>query len=147
MRTSFFIFSSLLLQACIIVESGKGTSSSGDYDIVVDGNDAPFINYANSGCYYDSSYMEDIWYFEADVEDPDSVLDVDAVFVDIYDVWTNELDDTFALDPTEDLSFWFVEWFEYSTNLDCYYDGYEVDVVAYDTLDEYDIITIVPETY
>ncbi|MFZ5481792.1 MAG: hypothetical protein ACOZNI_33835, partial [Myxococcota bacterium] len=30
---------------------------------------APYVTYADAGCYWDGYYRDDVWYFEADVDD------------------------------------------------------------------------------
>jgi len=142
---SLIFVGALLSQACVVVESDKYDSSydSSTYDI----NSNPIIESAEAGCFYDSLLNEDLWYFDASVYDPDSDYDVVAVYVDVYDSWTGELEDTFTLEEDDTWGIWTAEWFESSTNLDCFYDGYEIDVSAYDAYDGIDMITIIPSTY
>ena len=139
-HSSIFVLSAVFSQACVVVASDKE-------ETYLEVNEAPYITSADAGCFYDDDFFEDVWYFDANVSDPNSDLDVVAAYFDVYDTWTGELEDTFALDATEDLNFWTTEWYESSTNLDCFYDGYVIDVLAFDIYDEFDLITIIPDTY
>ncbi|MCK6506409.1 hypothetical protein L6R53_24050 [Myxococcota bacterium] len=107
------------------------------------GNYAPFVEWADAGCYWDGYYADHIWYFEADVTDPDGALDVVAVYADVYDS-RGEWVDSFELFPTQDPVYWFSDWLGSSTWLDCGYRGYLVDIVAYDSFDAVDVLTITP---
>jgi len=106
-------------------------------------NSAPLVTWADAGCYWDGAYQDDIWFFEADADDPDGTLDVVAVYADVYDA-RGEWADSFELFPTQDPLYWFSDWLGSSTWLDCGYPGYQVDLVAYDTSDAYDVRTIAP---
>ena len=110
-------------------------------------NYTPYVGWADAGCYWDGYYYDDIWYFEADVDDPNGPLDVVAVYADVYDGFDGRMIDTFELFPTDDVRYWTSDWLGSSTWLDPYYGGYEVDIVAYDSFDAYDVLTIVPLTY
>ena len=138
----------VLAPGCIIVDEGPSPSSNpGGGNDAVWTNSAPTIDWATSGCYWDSYYYDDIWYFEADVFDADSVWDVTAVYADVYDGWTGEWVDSFELYETTDPKVWFSDWLGSTTYLDCYYSDYEVDIVVYDSMDAYDVLTISPDTY
>ena len=139
------IASAILSQACLVVETGKNGTSY--VSPTTDYNSNPVIESAEAGCYYDSLLNEDIWYFDASVYDPDSLYDIEAVYVDVYDAFTGELQDSFSLDEDSTWGIWTQEWYESSTNLDCFYNGYEIDVSAYDIYDGIDMITIIPSTY
>lgn len=110
-------------------------------------NALPFVEDATAGCYWDGYNGDDIWYFDAYVSDPDGVLDVVSVWADVYDDWTGELIQSFELYPTDDPYYWYSDWLASSTWLDCYYDMYSVDIVAYDSFDEWDAVTVWPDTY
>lgn len=110
-------------------------------------NAAPYILEATSGCYYDAYNVDDVWYFDAIVDDADGALDVTQVWADVYDEQTGYLVESFPLDPTTDPTYWTSEWLVSTSNLDCWYPLYVIDVVAYDTFEDYDIITIYPDTY
>ena len=135
----------LLSQACLVIDTDQYDTSYDESTYPI--NSDPIIESAEAGCFYDSVFNEDIWYFDVSVYDPDSVYDVVAVYVDVYDVWTGELEDTFTLEEDATWGIWTAEWFESSTNLDCFYNGYEIDVSAYDVYDGLDMMTIIPSTY
>lgn len=110
-------------------------------------NAAPYVLGADAGCFYDGYYADDIWYFEADANDPDGPLDVVAVYADVYDQRTGEWQDSFELYPTDDPVYWFSDWLGSTTWLDCWYGGYVVDIIAYDSFDAYDIVSVRPWTH
>ena len=110
-------------------------------------NSAPYVDWADAGCYWDSGYRDDIWYFEAAVSDPDGALDVVAVYADVYDAWSGAWADSFELYPTQDPNYWFSDWLGSTTWLNCDYGGYLVDIVAYDSFDDVDVLTFEPLTY
>jgi len=110
-------------------------------------NYSPEILWAEAGCYWDNANVDDIWYFETDVDDPDGVFDITAVWADVYDEWDGTLVESFELFSTDDPYVWFSDWLGSSTWLDCFYQDYTVDIVAYDALDAIDWLTIVPSTY
>ena len=107
-------------------------------------NYAPEILDADAGCYWDSYYYDDIWYFEAAVDDLDGPRDVEAVWADVYDEWSGDLVESFELYPTNDPHIWFSDWLGSSTWLDCMYYDYTVDIVAYDSFDDSDWVTVIP---
>jgi hypothetical protein len=128
-----------LAQGCIIY----------DHDVQVDDpppapvNYAPTVVDAVAGCYWDRSYHDDIWYFEADVDDRNGVYDVVSVWADVYDEWSGGVYiESFELYPTNDPYTWFSDWLGSSTYLDCLYDGYTVDFVAYDALESAGAATV-----
>ncbi len=141
---SLLFIGAVLSQACLVVETDTVDSA---YDTAVTLNSNPIIESAEAGCFYDSILNDDVWYFDVSVYDPDSLYDVTAVYVDVYDTWTGELEDTFTLEEDEVFGVWNSEWLESHTNLDCYYSGYEIDVSAFDVYDGTDLVTIVPSTY
>jgi hypothetical protein len=116
-------------------------------EVVVIENAAPYILMADAGCYWEPAYRDELWYFEADVDDADSPFDVVAVYADVYDDFTGEWVDSFELFPTDDPYFWVSDWMGSSTWLDCHYGGYVVDFVAYDSFDAMDIVSVYPWTY
>lgn len=135
----------LTTSGCVVYSDGGG--GGGTYEPAP--NVAPYINWADAGCYYDGYYNDDIWYFQADATDGDGVLDVVAVYADVYDMrfGGGEWVETFELMPTDDPYVWYSDWLGHTTYLDCYYGGYEVDIVAYDSFNDYDVLTLVPATY
>lgn len=134
----------LALSTGCVVYTDSGAPPGGGTGPV---NYAPHINWADGGCYYDGYYGDDIWYFEADVNDPDGALDVTAVYADVYDSYTGEWVDSFELYPTAKATDWYSDWLGHTTYLDCYYGGYIVDITAYDSFDATDHISFVPVTY
>lgn len=133
----------LALSGCVVYSSGGAGGAGGGSAF----NYSPYINWADAGCYYDAAYQDDIWYFQAEVSDGDGPLDVVEVYADIYDSFTGQWIESFELYPTDDPYVWFSDWLQYSTYLDCMYRGYEVDLVAYDSFQAYDILTVLPATY
>ena len=109
-------------------------------------NAAPTILWADAGCYFDTVLRDEVWYFEADADDPNGVLDVTAVYADVYDSRNGQWIETFELFPTADPYVWYSDWLGSTTRLDCFYDGYEVDIVAYDSFDDDDIFSLYPDT-
>jgi len=143
MRNVLMIIAGLGMTSCVVVSDGpSSTSSSSSFS-----NYSPWVEWAEAGCYWDSFYYDDIWYFEADVSDPDGPLDVVAVYADVYDVYYGTFVDSFELFPTSNPYVWQSEWLGHTTYLDCFYSGYEVDIVAYDYYDAYDVLTVWPYTY
>lgn len=110
-------------------------------------NYAPYLNYGEAGCYWDDYYRDFIWYFEADVDDPNGVYDVISVWADVYDGPTGVMVDSFELYPTNDPYVWFSDWLGGSTYLSCGYPDYEVDLVAYDSYEAYGVVTVYPYVY
>ncbi len=107
--------------------------------------DDPELVDADAGCFRDLGTT--YWYFEADVYDYDGPRDIVDVEADVYDTWRGVWVDSFALEPTGDAWWWYVEWPEQATNLDCYRRSYEVDFVVTDTWGGWDTLTIVPDTW
>jgi hypothetical protein len=147
-KTLSLALSLAIIPGCIVVDDGHSPSSNpGNGGGAGVANTAPSVDWASSGCYWDSYYYDDVWYFEADVYDADSIWDVSAVYADVYDSWTGEWVDSFELYETQDPYVWFSDWLGSSTYLDCYYSGYEVDIIVYDSFEAYDVMTVYPETY
>jgi len=110
-------------------------------------NSTPEVYDGYAGVYWDSWADDDVWVFEAEVDDPDGVYDVVEVWADVYDEYSGTLADYFPLENTSDPYFWSTEWFNSDTYLDPFYDGYTVDLVAYDEFGDYDVLTIWADTY
>ena len=123
----------LLLTACFVY---------GD-DVPSHYNSPPEITYADAGCYWDEYEYDDVWYFEADVDDYDGWDDVVAVYADVYDLRTDEWVDGFDLYP-EGKYTWYSDWLGSSTYLYCGYPDYVVDFTAVDTLEDTDVIQVYP---
>ena len=111
-------------------------------------NYAPILADAEAGCYWDPYYQDDIWYFEAGVDDYDGPYDVVSVWADVYDEYAGGVYiESFELFPTNNPHVWFSDWLGSSTWLDCFYDGYTVDFVVYDSWDDSDYLTVWAYTY
>ena len=110
-------------------------------------NYTPHVSWAESGCYYDDYNNDFIWWFETEIFDDNGRQDIVAVYADVYSFHGNLVDSFELYNETADPDIWFSDWLQWSTNLDCYNDGYEVDIVAYDSFDTYDAVTIYPYTY
>ncbi|MFT4626183.1 MAG: hypothetical protein ACI8PZ_004858 [Myxococcota bacterium] len=111
-------------------------------------NYAPEVLSADAFVYYEPAYADDIWAFEAVVDDLDGPYDVVSVWADVYDeyaggAWVG----SFELYPTNDPYLWYSDWLGRSTYLDPFYGGYTVDLVAYDVYDAYGYQTIWATTY
>ncbi|HMV67064.1 MAG TPA: hypothetical protein PKA64_09450 [Myxococcota bacterium] len=115
--------------------------------IVTPRNAAPYVYDAYAGCYYDPYNVDDIWFFDAWVDDPDGVYDVVQVWADVYDDYTGQLVQSFELYPTDNAAEWYSDWLASTTWLDCWYNGYSVDLIAYDALDAAGGTTVWPATY
>ncbi|MBN2798931.1 MAG: hypothetical protein JXX28_07260 [Deltaproteobacteria bacterium] len=138
-----------LTSGCIVVDAdGTSYEPYETYEPAPVYNASPELLYAEAGVYWDSYNRDDIWYFEADVDDLDGPRDVVEVWADVYDAFDGGLYiESFELFPTSDPWIWYSDWLGYSTWLDPYYHGYAVDFVVYDSFDEADYITVVPYTY
>lgn len=139
-----------LSAAAVIALSGCVVHSS-DVDrapvaVVVD-NFVPEILEADVGVFYDAREFDDVWYFDATVDDYDGALDVTQVWADVYDDVTGINVASYELYPTDDVNFWTLEIFGSTSGLDPFYPYYSVDIVAYDTFSDYDIYTVLPATY
>ncbi|MFN7145839.1 MAG: hypothetical protein ACK4YP_18835 [Myxococcota bacterium] len=109
-------------------------------------NTAPFITYADAGCYPDDYYHDFVWYFDADVEDYEGANDVAEVYADVYDAWDGTWVDGFELYAEGGVT-WYSAWVGASTYLDCTYPDYEVDITAVDIFGAADVVTLIPATW
>lgn len=109
-------------------------------------NAPPVFTYADAGCYPDDYYRDFVWYFDADVDDPDGYLDVTEVYADVYDSWNGSWVDGFELYPEVGVT-WYSAWVGESTWLDCTYDGYVVDFTAFDSYGASDVVSVIPTTW
>lgn len=140
----------LLLAAasgCIFYDADDPDTVIVDDDTVVVRNAEPYVFDATSGCYYDPFNADDIWFFDAWVDDADGVFDVVQVWADVYDDYSGQLVQSFELYPTQNANEWYSDWLVSTTWLDCWYNGYSVDIIAYDSFDAPGGITIWPSTY
>lgn len=110
-------------------------------------NYRPEVTFGDVGCDYDPSYHDFYWWFDSDVYDGDGPQDVIGVWADVYDEWDGSFVDSFELLPTNDPWTWYVDYNQYDTYLDCYYDAYSVDIVVYDTFEDWNAITVFPNQY
>ncbi len=124
----------LSLNACIVYDSDSAPAPV---------NYAPDINWAESGCFWDNVAYDWVWYFDADVTDPDGLGDVVDVYADVFDDYTGRLVDSFLLSDFGG-GFWSTEWLQYQTYLDCSNGWYVVDFVAYDHYDAVDTYAVYP---
>lgn len=133
--------------ACIVYDSPDHGGGGGGGGTVVT-NAPPWVDDGAAYVTYDSFYNDDVWSFEAWVDDPNGVYDVVSVWADVYDDWAGGvLVESFELFPSEDPSFWYSDWYGSSTYLDPFWGGYSVDLVAYDVYDDFGWITIHVDTY
>lgn len=130
--------------ACVVIDRDNGVDPD---PWVPPPNSAPVVYDAVAYCTYDGYNRDDIWVFEATVDDPDGVFDVVSVFADVYDDRSGVLVQSFELFPTDDPYLWFSDWLASTTVVDCFYPFYSVDVVAYDAYDAAGAITILADTY
>lgn len=115
---------------------------------VVETNSPPAVISADAGVYWDAAYFDDIWYFDAVVDDYNGAFDVLGVWADVYDECAGGvLVQSFELYPTSDPFVWSAEYFGSDTWLDPYYSCYTVDLVAYDVYEDYGWMTIWAATY
>ena len=111
-------------------------------------NYAPEVIDAAAGVFWDDYYYDDVWYFDAVVDDFNGPYDVVAVYADVYDEWGGGyLIESFELYPTDDPYLWTSEWMGHETFLDPFYRGYTVDLVAYDSYDEASVMTVWAAVY
>ena len=129
-----------LATGCIIVDDNDAP------DVVVVGNAAPYVAYADAGCYWSDWEYDYVWWFEAEVWDDDGYGDIEAVYADIYDARGNWVDTFELYDETNYPELWFSDWLQYYSYMDCSYGGYVVDIVAYDWSGAYDVTSVTPMT-
>jgi hypothetical protein len=106
-------------------------------------NSPPVITYADAGCEWDDYYQDYVWFFEADADDADGPGDVAAVTADVYDEADDSWVDGFDLYPEEGIT-WYSAWVGSSTYLECGYPGYSIDLTAFDSFQDTDVVTVVP---
>ena len=136
------------LTGCIVIEDDNpGCSTCGGGGAVVVTNYAPEIWDGDAGCYYDGYERDDIWYFEAEVDDRDGLSDITMVWADVYDEFDGTLVESFELYETNEPGIYFSDWLGRSTWLDCGYPHYTVDIVVYDTFEDFDVLTLFPVCY
>lgn len=140
----------LSLGGCVVYDYDDTTPTGpgGTVVIVEDGNYDPYVVSAAAYVYFDQYYFDDIWTFEATVDDPNGVGDIIGVWADVYDEYAGGvLVESFELYPTNDPYFWFSDWFGSTTWLDPFWGGYTVDFVVYDSFECFGYTTVWAETY
>lgn len=140
---SLFALSFVALTGCVVHTYDDDRPAP----VYVPVNYAPQVVDASAGVFWDRRLQEDIWYFDAAVDDPDYVTDVVSVWADVWDERAGVLVESFELYPTNDPYIWYAEYYGRSTYLDPFYRNYTVDIVAYDTFDDFDSITVWADTY
>lgn len=124
-----------MLPACIVYEDDVHQPA---------GNAAPWIEYAYAECYWDPAYADYVWWFEADVDDPDGASDVESVWADVYYIDDGALaDGGFELVWYDGITY-DSAWVGASTYLDCTWPGYFVEITAYDYAGAYDVVSVDP---
>jgi len=135
------------LTGCVVYEE-PGYEEVVVYDAPPPVNYAPTVLSGDAGVYWDEGYYDDVWYFQASVDDADSPYDVISVWADVYDEYAGGVYvESFELYPTDDPYVWYSDWLGSTTILDPFYAGYTVDIVAYDTYEDFDYLTVWAATY
>ncbi len=110
-------------------------------------NSAPEVWDGLAACDYDRALAADILFFDAFVADANGLGDVMSVWADVYDEYDGTLVESFELYPTDDPDYWFSDWLAGTSSIDCWYPNYSVDLVAYDTFDDYGVRTVWLDSY
>lgn len=135
-----FALALALLSGCIVVDSESHSNEVVNY--------SPAVIYGEAGVYWDERNRDDIWFFEAEVDDHNGPGDIVKVWADVYDFDGGDLYiESFELYPTNDPWIWFSDWLGTSTWLDPYYHGYVVDIVAYDSYEVPASLSVRPAVY
>lgn len=111
-----------------------------------DRNYAPEVIGPLAGCYWSPAHDSYIWWFDSFATDPNGPWDVQEAWADVYDGPTDRLIESFPLYRMADPERWYSDWLGWSTLLDCRYDGYIVDIVAYDHEGSWDLKSVYPST-
>lgn len=151
MRTAILALSlAVLAPGCVIYASDSGDWDDDwrDDDVVVVTNAAPQVFDGEAGVYWDPRERDDIWYFDAWVDDLDGLGDITEVWADVYDEADGSYVESFPLYPDPVLAdVWTSEYYGSSTFLDPFYSGYTVDLVAIDQLGDEGGLTVWADTY
>ncbi len=131
---------------CIVIDRSDDTYDD-DTVVIEVVNAIPEVLDAYAGCYWDDWYADDIWVFEALVDDYDGQDDVIAVWADVWDEWTGDYNESFELYPTTERGIWASDWLGSSTSLSCWNPNYTVDFVVYDSWEDYSVLTVWADTY
>jgi hypothetical protein len=110
-----------------------------DYNAHNQHTQAPHIVDAEAACWWNPSYQDFVWSFDALISHPDGSFEISDVFVDIYQL---SYLGTVYLSP--DLGgYWRLVVDEEETPLWCG-DPYEMEVVAYDRTGNWDVLNLSP---
>lgn len=124
----------LSLPACIVYSNDRAPAPA---------NFAPVIGWAEAGCFWDERSYDWVWYFDAEVADPDGFADLTDVYADVLDDWDGRLVDSFQLEDYGGGEF-STAWFQWDTYLDCRSGPYRIEFVAYDIFDAWDVYATYP---
>ena len=138
-RIALALFS--LASGCMVYGGGPVDTGSTVVETV---NSNPVITAAEAGCYWDASYNDYIWYFQASADDPDGVYDVVDMWADVYDNTSGAWVDSFELYATSDAYTWYSDWLGSTTYLDCNYMNYFVEFTAYDSYNATAVVDVTP---
>ena len=130
------------LAGCVVYETERPTPPPEPAPV----NRAPYFEWGGAGCYWDRVEQDSIWFFEAEVGDPDGVLDVVAIHADVYDGISGHWADSFELFPTQYADYWFSDWLGRTTYLSCDYRHYLADLTVIDAFGDFTIVTVEPYT-
>ena len=145
---SVLAMSLLAAQGCVVHTYDTYEDPPPHEVVIVETNYTPLMLDAEAGVFWDNASRDDVWYFDAWVDDPNGVYDVVGVWADVYDECRGgQLVESFELYPTNDPYYWSSEWYGSQTWLDPFHDCYSVDFVAYDIYDDFDFITVWALTY
>lgn len=128
---------------CVFVQKESRNGSGGSSG----GNVPPEVYDGYAGCAYDRSLQADILLLEAWVFDANGPRDVTQVWADIYDERSGERVESLELFPTQDPELWFSDWLAGTSNINCWYPNYSVDLVAYDVAESYGVYTVWLDAY
>jgi hypothetical protein len=130
---------------CVVYTGHPGGGGGGGTVVT---NIPPSVTSADAFVYYDPAYRDDIWAFDAFVDDGNGIGDVTQVWADVYDEYAGGvLVESFELYPTNDPYEWYSDWLGSTTTLDPFYPGYSVDFVVYDQFDDFGYLTVWADTY
>jgi hypothetical protein len=111
-------------------------------------NRAPIVLDGAAWVEYDRQLGDDIWAFDAVVDDADGYRDLLGVWADVYDESRGGAHiQSFELFPTDDPAYWYSDWFGSTTRLDPFNNAYTVDLVVYDLGEKMGFLTVWAETY
>jgi hypothetical protein len=139
-RTPLLLSAALLASACVVYTDDKDPFPEPD---PTPANYAPYVLSAEAGCYWDPSYRDYVWTFDADVDDPNGWGDVFEVWADVYDDTTGAWVDSFYLNPVDEF-YWSSAWLQASTWLDAAFPYYVIDFVPYDYSGASSVASVLP---